>query len=261
MRLTVAAAFVAALASCTSGGVGPAERSTDSPEPWKEMANRHPGRFAPRLYLAYDAAARQNWGEFDRLSRLLEEQAEDEANLAGPLGTLFLAAGRSAPSGHSTPYLEKARHSLERASREPGSDAELPFSLGATCFLLRDFAAASASLQQSLEREPGNPAAVALLVRSLLEQGEPASALGWIEKAHGSIAPAERHELVALCHYMMGQHAQAIRSYEAALDADSANPRLWHNLGLCYEESRQADKARECFARAESLRHPAPDRR
>ena len=94
-----------------------------------------------------------------------------------------------------------------------------------------------------------------LLVRTLLEQGEPANALSWIEKAHGLLVAADRNELLALCHYMMGQHVQAIRAYEAALAAGSKSPRLWHNLGLCYEENSQPDKARECFAKAESLRH------
>jgi tetratricopeptide (TPR) repeat protein len=259
--LMAAATATATLASCAAPSGGLSEPSTESVEGWREMASRHPGRFAPRLYLAYDALFRQDWLEFDRLLRGLEDLAEVDGVLAGPCGTLCLVAGQKAPVSRSTHYLEMARRALEKANKQTEPNAEIDFNLGAACFLLRDFQAASGSLQQALEREPGNPSAVTLLVRSLLEQGEPASALGWIERAHGSITPSDRNELVALCHYMMGQHAQAIQAYQSALDADSTSPRLWHNLGLCYEESRQAEKARECFARAEALRQSAPERR
>ncbi|HXX94672.1 MAG TPA: tetratricopeptide repeat protein [Planctomycetota bacterium] len=262
MKLLMPTAFAAAaLLSCASSARGPSEPSTESVEMWREMANRHPGLFAPRLYLAYDALSRQDWPEFDRLLRDLEGLADADGALAGPCGTLCLVAGQKAPASRSTHYLETARRALEKANKQTEPNAEIAFNLGAACFLLRDFQAASGSLQQALEREPGNPNAVTLLVRSLLEQGEPASALGWIERAHGSMARSDRNELVALCRYMMGQHDQAIQAYQAAIDADSTSPRLWHNLGLCYEESRQIEKARACFAKAEALRQTVPDRR
>jgi len=258
MRIAVVPAIVAALVSCASDRSGPLEKPTDSVIPWKEQAERNPGRFAPRLYVAYDAVSRRDWAEFDRLSRSLEEQAEVESKLSGPLGTLFLAAGQAGPAARSAGWLEKARRALEKGCNDPDCGADLPFNLGAVCFLLRDYPAASTALQQSLERKPDHADAVTLLVRSLLEQGEPAGALRWLEKAHSTIAAGERLELTGLCHYMMGQHAQAIQAYEASLEVVSGSVRLWHNLGLCYEESRQTEKARECFAKADALRRSAP---
>ena len=259
MRIACIPVVLAALVSCSSEPRGSLEKPTDSVEPWRERADRNPDRFAPKLYVAYDAVTRRDWTEFDRLSRTLEEQAEDEAKLAGPLGTLFLAAGQAGPATRSAGWLEKSRRALERGCKEPDSDAALAFNLGAACFLLKDYPAASNALQQSLERKPEQPAAVLLLVRSLLEQGEPAGALRWLEKAHAVLSPGERLEFSGLCHYMMGQHALAIQAYQAALEGNSGTPRLWHNLGLCYEENRQVEKARECFAQADALRRQGPD--
>ncbi len=252
-NLAASLAFLAA-ASCAGGG----GRVPETDQEWRALSDRCPDRFAPALYAGYDAVARRDWAEFERRARAVEERAGEEKELAAPLGTLFLAAGQAAPPDRAVAYLQSARGHLERALQHEPGRAQSQFNLGMACLLLRDPSSASPRLQEYAEAHPEDLAAARVLIHCLIEQGDPAGGLRWVERAFAGQESFERHELASLCHYMMGQHERAIRTYEAALRIDPSVPRLWHNLGLCYEESRQAERARECFERARALRSRAP---
>lgn len=258
MRRRLVPPVLAVLAACAGTKDGP-RAPTDDVNVWKQRADQNPDRFAPQLYVAYDAIARSDWEGFDRVARPFPERAQDEAPLRGPVGTLFLAAARSAPPRWRTAWLETSRSLLTKASKDHPDHAETLFNLGAACFLSGEHATAAAALQQGLERAPGDPAGLRLLIRCLIQQGEPASALGWVEQGHASLTPLERAEFSGLCRFMMGRNEESIRDYREAIRLQPGSARLWHNLALCYEENRELERARECKERAAALR-AAPEK-
>jgi tetratricopeptide (TPR) repeat protein len=247
---------LALLAACASGRNGP-QAPTDDVEVWKQRAEKDPDGFGPQLYVAYDAIGRKSWEEVDRLAAPLAAQAKDEPALRAPLGALYLAAARSSPARWRTSWLESARGLLGRASQDRPESAEIHFNLGAASFLAKDFAAAVKATQAGLERAPGDPAGLRLLILSLIQQGEPASALGWVEQGHAALTPLERAEYAGLCRFMMGRNEESIRDYREAIRLRPDSARLWHNLALCYEENRELQQARECMAKADALRKAA----
>ena len=246
------APLLAALCACAARTLP--ESPTNDVEVWKQRAGQDPDRFAPQLYVAYDAIGRKDWEGFDRVARPFPERAREEAGFRAPVGALYLAAARSAPPHWRTSWLDTARGLLTKAAEDKPQSSEIHFNLGAACFLSRDFATAATALQQGLERAPGDPAALRLLILALIQQGEPAAALGWVEQGHASLTPLERAEFAGLCRFMMGRNEESIRDYREAIRLQPASPRLWHNLALCYEENREVERAKECMARAAALR-------
>jgi len=242
------------LAGCAQRTVGTIERMPQTGQEWRTVSDQSPNAFAPRLYVAYDSINRKDWEEFDRLSLELEKRIEGREDLTAPLGALLLAGAQSAPKPQNASYLEKSRDLLERAAKQERVESATLFNLGLVRALMGDYVLATQPLQSYVEQKPSDTAAIKLYVRCLIEKGEPSAALTWIEKAPELAGTPELMEIKAHCYYMMGQHERAIRSYQAALQSQPENARLWHNLALCYEENRQRDLARECFAKAEALR-------
>jgi Flp pilus assembly protein TadD len=236
------------------------ERPPKNGEEWREVADKMPDTFGPRLYVAYDALGHGNWMEFDRVTDDLEKLSGMTADMEGALGTVYLVAGQSAPPARTTQYLDAARRHLQNAVKGQVADPGIYFNYGQVCFLSHDYAAAAGPLQQYFDRKPSDVAAVRLLVQCLIEQGEPAAALKILDKAEIPAKSTDRYELTALCHYMMGQFKRAVQEYEEAIKLSPENARLWHNLGLCYEEIRQTEEANSCFAKAEELRKRTPHR-
>lgn len=246
---------LALLASCgTARNPAMIERPPQTADEWRELANREPGAFAPKLMMAYESIQRKNWTEFDKLSLELETRVEDPSAVDGPLGTLYLSASNAAPVERTAIYLEKARRLLERSAKQEPVDSSTLFNLGMTAYLMKDYATASRVLLQYMERNPGDSKGVKLLVCALAESGDPVTGLKWIERAYGASQSVERHELTGLCYYMMGQATLAADAFNAAIKADPNNPRLWHNLGLVYTERGNSQMAKMCFDRADALR-------
>jgi tetratricopeptide (TPR) repeat protein len=60
--------------------------------------------------------------------------------------------------------------------------------------------------------------------------------------------------------YRAGRYAEAIRCLEASVMSDGTHTELdWYFLALCHQREGRTDKARQCFAQAESWKKRSGD--
>lgn len=120
-----------------------------------------------------------------------------------------------------------------------------------------DYSQAMADLDQAIRLAPeGLAGAQAFHARGLIHQrqGEHALAItdfdNAIDRDPFAAAPyqARAQSLMA-----EGKYDAAIEDLNAALNVDTKNSEAWANLGLAYEKSNNAVKARESYARAKIL--------
>jgi tetratricopeptide (TPR) repeat protein len=120
-----------------------------------------------------------------------------------------------------------------------------------------EYSQAMSDLDQAIRLNPeGQQGAQAFHARGLIHQrqGEHVLAItdfdNAIDRDPFAAAPyqARAQSLMA-----QGKFSAAIEDLNAALNVDTKNPEAWANLGLAYEKSNNAQKARESYARAKIL--------
>ncbi len=112
-----------------------------------------------------------------------------------------------------------------------------------------------------LANNPGNINSLLELGRELTAAGQPADALGFLNKAMQSAPKSvEAKSEAAWAHYQLKNYMGAAALYEAALALDKANPMLYKRLGVAYREAGDLGRATTAFRKYLEMEPDAPDR-
>lgn len=154
--------------------------------------------------------------------------------------------------GSPEPAAEALRHSL---ALDPTPATAWRY-LGVACGQLGRYPEALDHLSEALRRAPGDASTRLELARVLLAAGQPAAALPHAERALLSsdrpTADAARL-LRARANLGAGETRAAVVDLELYLERRPEEPAAWLDLGEAWTRLDEADRALECFRRAEAL--------
>jgi len=152
-----------------------------------------------------------------------------------------------AAAGSSTQAIDKA---LEALRQDPGHTSARQLA-AVLMFESHRLDEARTLLGDGLAQGPQDPTLVLLMARLLVESGEHASALQWLDTL---AAPgAEALGLRAGILVQQGRVAQALPAYEAAVRLAPEHAPWWLGLGLALDAQGRAAEARLAFQRARAL--------
>jgi MSHA biogenesis protein MshN len=152
-----------------------------------------------------------------------------------------------AAAGSSTQAIDKALEALRQAPRHTAA-RQLAAVLMFESHRLDE---ARTLLAEGLAHGPQDPALVLLMARLLVDSGEHAGALQWLDTL---AAPgAEAQGLRAGILVQQGRVAQALPAYEAAVRLAPEHAPWWLGLGLALDAQGRAAEARLAFQRARAL--------
>ncbi|OOQ60624.1 tetratricopeptide repeat protein [Mucilaginibacter pedocola] len=120
----------------------------------------------------------------------------------------------------------------------------------------KKYTEAADKYKAALATEPDNTQANYQMAFTLFSAGKNTEALPYIDKAtKGSNAKftAAAYSLMGSINQSLNKLPDAVSAYQNAIKADSANQRIYYNLGIAYFKNKQYDKAQGTFEQAIKL--------
>jgi len=190
----------------------------------------------------------------ERIEELLADGAADQSELAVAYGAL----GRAALFYQLDGIIEPALHNARQLAPE---DFRWPYYLGAFYHDLRRVEEATGQLEKAHELRPDDLAVSLRLGQLSLLSNQPERAQSYFE----AVRNAEGFAALALyglgrAASLLGDDAEAVRYFQAALELEPEAAEVHQQLGLAYRKLRDLDAARDHLSKeaAGSLAFPDP---
>jgi tetratricopeptide (TPR) repeat protein len=124
----------------------------------------------------------------------------------------------------------------------------------------KDYTAAIEKYKAALTTEPDNTQANYQMAFTLFTMGKNTEAVPFIEKATkggNTKFTAAAYSLMGSIYGGMGQTQKSVAAYQNGIKADTANQRIYYNLGVAYFKGKQYNDAQVSFA--DAMRRDAND--